>query len=55
MGIELIAALKTRKLLISLNEKNTKNTEFAQVRYTLGTRNSLEQFFHFGSGILLPF
>ena len=38
VGIELKATLKTRKLLIPLNEKNAKNTEFAQVRYTAGTR-----------------
>ena len=38
VGIELKATLKTRKLLILLNEKNAKNTEFAQVRYTPGTR-----------------
>ncbi len=39
VGIELKATLKTRKLLIPLNEKNTKNTEFTQVRYTPGTRS----------------
>ena len=33
MGIELKATLKTRKLLILLNEKNAKNTGFAQGRY----------------------
>jgi hypothetical protein len=38
VGIELKATLKTRKLLILLNEKNGKNTGFAQVRYTAGTR-----------------
>jgi hypothetical protein len=38
VGIELKATLKTRKLLILLNEKNDKNTEFTQVRYTWGTR-----------------
>jgi len=38
VGIELKATLKTRKLLISLNVKNGKNTGFAQVRYTPGTR-----------------
>jgi hypothetical protein len=38
VGIELKTTLKTRKLLILLNEKNAKNTEFAQVRYTPGTR-----------------
>lgn len=32
--------LKTRKLLIPLNEKNAKNTGFAQVRYTSGTRGN---------------
>jgi hypothetical protein len=38
VGIGLKAMLKTRKLLILLNEKNAKNSEFAQVRYTVGTR-----------------
>ena len=38
VGVELKATLKTRKLLISLKEKNAKNTEFAQVRYTPGTQ-----------------
>ncbi len=38
-GIELKATLKMRKLLIPLNAENAKNTEFAQVRYTAGTRN----------------
>lgn len=38
MGIELKATLKTRKLLILLNEKNGKNTRFAQLRYTPGTQ-----------------
>jgi hypothetical protein len=37
MGIELKATLKARKLLIPLNAKNTKNTKFAQVRYSAGT------------------
>jgi len=37
VGIELKATLKTRKLLILLNEKNAKNTGFAEVRYTGGT------------------
>jgi hypothetical protein len=37
VGIELKAALKTRKLLILLNEKNAKNTGIAQLRYTPGT------------------
>jgi hypothetical protein len=40
VGIELKATLKTRKLLILLNEKNAKNTRFAQPRYTPGTRTS---------------
>jgi hypothetical protein len=30
---------ETRKLLILLNEKNAKDTEFTQVRYTAGTRS----------------
>ena len=38
IGIELRAVLNARKLLILLNEKNDKNTEYAQVRYTPGTR-----------------
>lgn len=40
MGIELLATLKMRKrkLLILLNEKNAKNSQSAQVRYTAGTR-----------------
>ncbi len=38
VGIGLKATLKTRKLLIPLNEKNAKNTRFAQARYTPGTR-----------------
>jgi hypothetical protein len=40
VGIELKATLKTRKLLILLNEKNAKNVIFAQARYTPGTRIS---------------
>jgi len=39
VGIELKATLKARKLLILLNAENAKNSEFAQVRYTPGTRN----------------
>src|SRR5208282_6765780 len=38
VGIGLKATLKTRKLLILSNEKNAKNTGFAQLRYTPGTR-----------------
>ena len=38
VGIGLKTMLKTRKLLILLNEKNAKNTGFAQVRYAAGTR-----------------
>src|SRR5260370_19167545 len=38
VGIELKATLIARKLLIPLNAKNAKNSEFAQVRYTPGTR-----------------
>lgn len=38
VGIGLKAILKIRKLLILLNEKNAKNTGFAQARYTAGTR-----------------
>jgi len=43
VGIELKATLKVRKLLILLNEKNAKNIEFAQPRYTGGTRNATTQ------------
>ncbi len=43
MGIGLKATLKTRKLLILLNEKNAKNTGFAQLRYTRGTRKPEKQ------------
>jgi hypothetical protein len=39
VGIELKATLKARKLLISLNAKNEKNSKFAQARYTPGTRS----------------
>jgi len=38
VGIELKAALKIRKLFIPLDSKNAKNSEFAQLRYTAGTR-----------------
>lgn len=38
MGIVLKATMKIRKLLIPLNDKNAKNIEFAQPRYTPGTR-----------------
>jgi hypothetical protein len=38
VGIELKTTLKARKLLIPVNAKNDKNTEFAQARYTAGTR-----------------
>src|SRR5258708_6981740 len=38
VGIELKATLKGRKLLIPLNAKNAKNTQFAQLGYTTGTR-----------------
>jgi len=41
VGIELKATLKARKLLIPLNGKNAKNTRFAEVRYTPGTRQTL--------------
>jgi hypothetical protein len=42
VGIELKVTLKTRKLLIPLNEKNGKNIEFAQLGYTRGTRPRAE-------------
>jgi hypothetical protein len=38
VGIELEATLKARKLLIPLNAENAKKSEFAQMRYTAGTR-----------------
>jgi hypothetical protein len=38
VGIELKAMLKARKLLISLNGKNAKNTGFAKRMYTPNTR-----------------
>ncbi len=38
VGIELLRALKTRKLLILRNSKRNKNCKNAQPRYTLGTR-----------------
>jgi len=38
VGIELKATLKARKLLILLNAENDRNSEFAQLRYTPGTR-----------------
>src|SRR6266851_4339465 len=50
VGTELRATLKIRKLLIPLNAKNAKNTEFAQVRYTAGTQKHLKKLFPFGSG-----
>jgi hypothetical protein len=43
VGIELRAMLKARKLLIPLNAKNAKNTGFAQVRYTPGTRTPMPE------------
>ena len=43
VGIGLKATLKIRKLLILLDAKNAKNTGFAQLRYTPGTRRK----FHF--------
>jgi len=39
VGIEPKATLKIRKLLILLNAKNAKNTEFAQPRCTRGTHD----------------
>ena len=44
VGIELKATLKTRKLLILLNEKNAKNGEYARVRYTAGTRTGTSRY-----------
>jgi len=51
VGIELRATLKMLKLLILLNEKNAKNIGFAQVRYTLGTRNCFARR-QWGKGVL---
>src|SRR5713101_5028374 len=45
VGIEPKATLKARKLLILLNEKDAKNAESAQVRYTPGTRRSRQAVF----------
>jgi hypothetical protein len=42
VGIELLDALKARRLLILLNRKNAENTEFAQRWYTRGTRKGLD-------------
>lgn len=52
VGIELKATLKARKLLIPLNEKNGKNTEFTQVRYTAGTRKGPRDMAEIGAPIL---
>ena len=49
MGIELKATLKARKLLIPLNEKNGKNTEFTQVRYGAGTRKGPREMAEIGA------
>jgi hypothetical protein len=38
VGIELKAALKTRKLLILRNGKSEKNRKTAKLRYMRGTR-----------------
>jgi hypothetical protein len=38
VGIELLTALKTRKLLILRNRKREKNRKNAEPRYTQGTR-----------------
>jgi hypothetical protein len=40
VGIELLRALKTRKLLILRNDKMEKNCKNAEPRYTAGTRNA---------------
>ena len=37
-GVVILSPMKRRKLLISLNAQNDQNFEFAQVRYTAGTR-----------------
>ncbi len=39
VGIELRVTLKARESLIPLIAKNAKKSEFAQVRYTAGTRS----------------
>jgi len=38
VGIELLVALKTRKLVILCRDKMAKNTKYAEPRYTAGTR-----------------
>ena len=42
------------KLLIPLNEKNAKNTGFAQVRYTAGTRSHREKLIGYLHGTFSP-
>ena len=38
VGIELLVALKTRKLVIFCRDKMARNTKYAEPRYTAGTR-----------------
>jgi len=42
------------KLLILLTEKNDKNTEFTQLRYTPGTRKAWIRCRHIQQEIVLP-
>jgi len=39
VGIELRVVLKTRKLLILCKGKTAKNTKYAELGYTAGTRS----------------
>jgi hypothetical protein len=45
VGIELLKALKTGKLLILRNGKREKSRKKAEPRYTPGTQNSSRKFF----------
>ena len=45
MGIELLTALRPRKLLIQRNDKSKKSPKNAKARYTPGTRNLLGRLF----------
>ena len=52
VGIELLRALKTRKLLILRNSKREKNCKNAGLRSTRRTQNSSRVLFLFRSGIV---
>jgi hypothetical protein len=47
VGIELLRALKTRKLLILQNGKLEKSRKNAELRHSLGTRNNVRKLFDF--------